>query len=48
MTIPSKPEVVKLSGAVQHYDWGGMTFIPQLTGVENPEGQPFAELWMGD
>ncbi len=48
MTISSKPQLVKLSGAVQHYDWGGKTYIPQLTGVKNSDDQPFAELWMGD
>ncbi len=48
MTITSKPQLVKLSGAVQHYDWGGKTYIPQLTGTENGADQPFAELWMGD
>jgi len=48
MTITSKPQLVKLSGAVQHYDWGGKTYIPQLTGTENAADQPFAELWMGD
>jgi len=48
MTITSKPQIIKLSGAVQHYDWGGKTYIPELTGIENKEDKPFAELWMGD
>lgn len=48
MTISSKPQLVKLSGAVQHYDWGGKTYIPELVGTQNAANQPFAELWMGD
>lgn len=48
MTITSKPQIIKLTGAVQHYDWGGISFIPELTGIKNPERLPFAELWMGD
>jgi len=32
---------------VQHYDWGSETAIPALLGVE-PDGQPWAELWIGD
>ena len=36
-----------LRGAVQHYAWGGYNYIPQLLGRNNPESQPFAELWMG-
>jgi mannose-6-phosphate isomerase len=39
--------VLNLHGVVQHYDWGGFTFIPDLLGVENPTRRPFAELWMG-
>ncbi len=32
---------------VQHYDWGSETALPALLGVE-PDGQPWAELWIGD
>jgi mannose-6-phosphate isomerase len=39
--------VLRLHGAVQHYDWGGCDFIPDLLGVTNRERRPFAELWMG-
>ena len=39
--------VLKLHGAVQHYDWGGYDFIPDLLEVTNSERRPFAELWMG-
>src|SRR5277367_3392274 len=36
-----------LQGVVQHYDWGGHTFIPDLLGIENATRRPFAELWIG-
>lgn len=39
--------VLKLQGVVQHYDWGGYDFIPDLLGIDNPTRQPFAELWIG-
>ncbi len=32
---------------IQHYAWGGKHFIPQLIQKQNPNKQPFAELWMG-
>ena len=37
----------KLQGIHRHYDWGGKSFIPQLMQVDNINGQPFAEYWMG-
>ena len=39
--------VLKLHGAVQHYDWGGYDFLPALLSIANNERRPFAELWMG-
>jgi mannose-6-phosphate isomerase len=39
--------VVPLRGVVQHYDWGGHNFIPDLLGIENATRKPFAELWIG-
>src|SRR5271168_4043189 len=46
---PSMAEegVLTLHGVVQHYDWGGHNFIPDLLGVENATCRPFAELWIG-
>src|SRR6201996_2333899 len=46
---PLKAErgVLTLHGVVQHYDWGGHRFIPDLLGVENATRRPFAELWIG-
>lgn len=37
----------KLQGKHRHYDWGGKTFIPNLTQVQNADQKPFAEYWMG-
>ena len=39
--------VLTLHGVVQHYDWGGHEYIPELLGVGNPTRKPFAELWIG-
>lgn len=36
----------RIEGVVQHYDWGDPTFIPELLGLE-PDGRPWAELWLG-
>lgn len=36
----------RVVGVVQHYAWGDRTFIPELLGVE-PDGEPWAELWLG-
>ena len=39
--------VHKLQGTVQHYSWGGATFLPKLLNIENPNHKPFAEYWLG-
>ena len=39
--------IFPLRGAIQHYKWGGKSFIPDLLGVQNASEEPFAELWMG-
>ncbi len=39
--------IVKLKNTVQHYSWGTKDFIPGLLGIDNLDGEPFAELWMG-
>jgi phosphomannomutase len=41
------PRAMRLRGTVQHYVWGGTRLIPELIGVDNRPGQPFAELWLG-
>jgi mannose-6-phosphate isomerase len=40
-------KVYKLQGKVQHYAWGGTSFLPRLLSIPNEEGRPFAEYWMG-
>lgn len=40
-------KVFKLQGKVQHYAWGGASYIPQLLHLDNPDNKPFAEYWMG-
>ena len=42
-----RPRAARMRGAVQHYAWGGPAFIPELIGSPNPDGKPFAELWIG-
>jgi mannose-6-phosphate isomerase len=37
----------KLQGVIQHYSWGGNTFLPELLNHSNTEGKPFAEYWLG-
>lgn len=39
--------VVKIKPAIQHYAWGGKTFIPSFLHVD-ATGKPFAEAWYGD
>lgn len=41
------PSVFRLLGCVQHYAWGGTSLLPSLLGMDNPDGQPFAEYWIG-
>ena len=42
-----KYSIHKLQGAVQHYSWGGASFLPKLLSIENPNHKPFAEYWLG-
>ncbi len=37
----------RLLPRVQHYAWGSTTALPEMLGVE-PDGTPWAELWVGD
>ena len=39
-------KVFGLKGRVQHYAWGGQTFIPGLLGIGSDHG-PYAEYWLG-
>ena len=42
-----KNKVLKLEGKLQHYDWGGISFLSRLLQIPNPGQKPFAEYWMG-
>lgn len=37
----------RIKGVIQHYNWGGNTFLPMLLNVDNPSQKPFAEYWLG-
>ncbi|WKK65927.1 mannose-6-phosphate isomerase, class I [Lutimonas zeaxanthinifaciens] len=39
-------KVFPFKGQIQHYAWGGSSFIPEFLGIK-PDGEPFAEYWMG-
>lgn len=36
-----------LENSIQQYAWGSVDGIPSITGMSNPENNPFAELWLG-
>lgn len=38
---------LRLKGFIQHYDWGGYSYIPKFLGIDNREQRPYAELWLG-
>ncbi len=40
-------DIYTLLPAVKHYQWGSASLIPELLGIENKLGLPYAELWMG-
>ena len=42
-----KNKVFRIQGKVQHYAWGGVSFLPRLLNIPNPENKPYAEYWMG-
>ena len=37
----------RLSGRIQHYSWGGKTFLPNMLDIDQPVELPFAEYWLG-
>ncbi|MDC9596266.1 mannose-6-phosphate isomerase [Xenorhabdus anantnagensis] len=39
--------MLKMTNNIQHYDWGSKTALTDIYGIENPDSQPMAELWMG-
>jgi mannose-6-phosphate isomerase len=44
---PEPPALYRLINPVKRYDWGSPYWIPRLLRLENPEKEPWAELWMG-
>lgn len=36
-----------MNNVIQNYAWGSTTSVNQLFGIENPTGEPQAEVWMG-
>ncbi|HVU58537.1 MAG TPA: mannose-6-phosphate isomerase, class I [Puia sp.] len=45
--MAQEKNVFKLKGKIQHYAWGGSTYLPKLLSISNPENKPFAEYWLG-
>ena len=45
--MSNKNSIFRLTGKVQHYQWGGYEYIPGLLGISNSQHQPFAEYWLG-
>ncbi|HJV19784.1 MAG TPA: mannose-6-phosphate isomerase, class I [Sediminibacterium sp.] len=39
--------IFKIKGVIQHYAWGGHSYIPALIGDHNEANLPCAEYWMG-
>ncbi|WP_231572646.1 mannose-6-phosphate isomerase, class I [Vibrio hyugaensis] len=37
----------KLNNPIQNYAWGSETALQELFGIENPDQEPQAEIWMG-
>jgi mannose-6-phosphate isomerase len=42
-----KEKIFRILGNIQHYSWGGTTFIPGLLNIPNPAQTAFAEYWLG-
>ncbi|MCY9804567.1 mannose-6-phosphate isomerase, class I [Vibrio scophthalmi] len=42
-----KKSLYKLENVIQNYIWGSQTAINELFGIDNPNNQPQAEIWMG-
>ncbi|MDR2758613.1 MAG: mannose-6-phosphate isomerase, class I [Spirochaetaceae bacterium] len=40
-------QIFKLKNKIKPYKWGSPEWIPGLLGHINPQGEPWAELWMG-
>ncbi|WP_116124586.1 mannose-6-phosphate isomerase, class I [Lewinella sp. IMCC34183] len=40
-------QLYPFDGTIQHYAWGGYSYLPELLHRNNKEHEPWAELWMG-
>jgi mannose-6-phosphate isomerase len=47
MSILVENGVFRLFGKIQHYSWGGYSFLPALLGLQPKPDTPYAEYWMG-
>ncbi|MGF1688578.1 mannose-6-phosphate isomerase, class I [Photobacterium japonica] len=45
--MSTSPRFYRMHNIIQDYAWGSKTAIGELFGIENPTGQPQAEIWMG-
>jgi mannose-6-phosphate isomerase len=43
----AEQKIYKLKGRIQHYAWGGFSFLPNLLHLNNNVQKPFAEYWLG-
>jgi mannose-6-phosphate isomerase len=43
----SKDKVMRITGTVQHYAWGGFSYLPELLNIQAKKGEPYAEYWLG-
>lgn len=46
-TQAAHPTFFLMNNVIQNYAWGSNTSVNQLFGIENPTGEPQAEVWMG-
>ncbi|EJG0324722.1 mannose-6-phosphate isomerase, class I [Vibrio parahaemolyticus] len=46
-TQAAHPTFFLMNNVIQNYAWGSTTSVNQLFGIENPTGEPQAEVWMG-
>ncbi len=43
----SKYKVMPVRGKVQHYAWGGLSYLPELLKLPVKKGETYAEYWLG-
>lgn len=45
--MSNSKKVFAVNGVVQHYSWGGFSYIPNVLKLESDGEKPFAEYWLG-